>query len=120
MTDEELMEKNLSILASTRRHMDHPKRYKDLYYVPDFEKAVITVALDLFEEAYKSDVKKVNGLMAKKIREVTKNKQPMQKGCICNDCTLFKKTCAMKLQPDENGNCDFYDSRLKMEENLVD
>ena len=80
--NEELKKRNLSIIESCKNHMDHPKRFRDLYFVPDYEKAMILLALEITEEAYNGDsgsIMAINKRMFKKIKLVEKLKQPLQK-----------------------------------------
>ena len=44
--------RNLEIIDSIKRHLEHPKKFSNLYYIPDFERAVIYSALKKFRKLY--------------------------------------------------------------------
>ena len=47
-----LRKKNLSIIKSVKKHLDVPKQYKDLYYIPPYEKGMLLYALNRVKELY--------------------------------------------------------------------
>ena len=54
--DKKLKKRNLEIIQSARRHLENPMKYKDLCYVPLYERAVINCALDDLEKRLNYDL----------------------------------------------------------------
>ena len=73
-----LRSRNLDIIKNARKHLDKPKRYRDLYFIPDYEKAVILRGLDLVEKNY-YDVEPIivreNKEIYKYVKEITKGRE---------------------------------------------
>jgi hypothetical protein len=69
---EKLKERNLGIISSVRKHLQRPMRYRDLYFIPPYEKAMLLMAIEGIEGQYSSgrNTYRLNSWFLKKLKEV--------------------------------------------------
>lgn len=91
--NDDLKRRNLDIINCIKKHMQKPVKYRDLYFVPKYEKAMILFAVERLEKFWKetdseNTVQKLNKSFYDKLQEV--NEQQENKSNAPDDYLVFK------------------------------
>ncbi len=73
--NESLKTRNLDIINCVRKHLQKPLKYRDLYFIPKYERAMILFSIDKLEKAYsnENEVESLNKDFYEKLMSIQKS-----------------------------------------------